>query len=141
MEEILGVTQDSQFRRGASTQGAEELGEDTVESDLQSEAEGNDKARHRYQRMFWEPVLEGKVGHYLKNIRKRFTDSECRNPSFQRRWRRPALMLKRISKPLMQRSPILRFCAQLRMRISLMLSNEMEDLLSSSSMWEESSLT
>lgn len=69
MEEILGVTQDRQVRRGSLTRGVEELGEDASEADLQNEAEGNDAARHRYQRMFWEPVLEGKVGTLDNSIR------------------------------------------------------------------------
>lgn len=66
MEEILGITQDRQVRRGALTRGVDELGDDAVEADLQAEAEGNDEARHRYQRMFWEPVVEGRVS--LSNI-------------------------------------------------------------------------
>lgn len=60
MEEILGVAQDRQTRRSL-TRGADELGEDTTAADLQLEAEGSDSARDRYQRMFWEPVAEGKV--------------------------------------------------------------------------------
>ncbi|CAL1694580.1 unnamed protein product [Somion occarium] len=59
MEEILGVAQDRQTRRSL-TRGADELGEDTTAADLQLEAEGSDSARDRYQRMFWEPVAEGK---------------------------------------------------------------------------------
>ena len=40
--------------------GARELGEDAAEADKLSEAT-KDVARARYQRLFWEPVVEGKV--------------------------------------------------------------------------------
>ncbi len=38
------------------------LGEDAVEADQLSEA-SKDIARVRYQRLFWEPVVEGQVCH------------------------------------------------------------------------------
>ncbi|OCH95683.1 hypothetical protein OBBRIDRAFT_787888 [Obba rivulosa] len=59
MEEILGVNEekaritDVVFRRGQA-----ELGEDTTGADL--DADSVDRARERYQRLFWEPVVEGK---------------------------------------------------------------------------------
>lgn len=34
---------------------------DVLESDLTAEEKVNEKSRLRYQRMFWEPVVEGKV--------------------------------------------------------------------------------
>ena len=37
------------------------LSEDTYLVDQQHELEGNDPARYRYQRLFWEPVVEGAV--------------------------------------------------------------------------------
>ena len=46
------------------------LSEDTRSADAQTEAEGNSKARFRYQRLFWEPVVEGEV---------RFQVQYCRN--------------------------------------------------------------
>jgi hypothetical protein len=59
MEKILGVTYDA---------GKHKTHEDWVESRIQTieadaldQAEGNNKARTRYQRMFWEPVVEGMV--------------------------------------------------------------------------------
>ena len=58
MEYILDVPQ----KRNVSgpRQAAEELGEDAVEADAVSEATKN-IARARYQRLFWEPVVDGKV--------------------------------------------------------------------------------
>ncbi|KAI8990591.1 eukaryotic mitochondrial regulator protein-domain-containing protein [Trametes punicea] len=55
MEHILGVTA---TRRGIYV-AAEQLGEDAVEADAVSEATKS-RARDRYQRLFWEPVVEGK---------------------------------------------------------------------------------
>jgi hypothetical protein len=59
MEKILGITYDA---------GKHKTHEDWVESRIQTieadaldQAEGNNKARTRYQRMFWEPVVEGMV--------------------------------------------------------------------------------
>jgi hypothetical protein len=40
---------------------------DVSESDLLMEAEGNDPARLRYQKMFWEAVPDGQV--YLTSLR------------------------------------------------------------------------
>ena len=60
MEEILGVKEDTESRRSL-TRGADQLGEDTTLADLQVESEGSNAARDRYQRMFWEPVVEGKA--------------------------------------------------------------------------------
>ena len=58
MEHILGSSQG----QGSSNvqRGARELGEDAAEADKLSEAT-KDVARARYQRLFWEPVVEGKV--------------------------------------------------------------------------------
>ena len=46
--------------RSTSGVTVKELGEDAVEADELSEAT-KDVARARYQRLFWEPVVEGKV--------------------------------------------------------------------------------
>ncbi|KAI9057780.1 hypothetical protein FKP32DRAFT_1597999 [Trametes sanguinea] len=59
MEYILGVT-DKQSARRALRSAAAELGEDAVEADAVSEATKS-RSRDRYQRLFWEPVTEGKA--------------------------------------------------------------------------------
>ncbi|KAM5532251.1 hypothetical protein V8D89_014090 [Ganoderma adspersum] len=58
MENALGVTEKQASLRGARRTGGQELGEDAVEADELSEATKN-VARDRYQRLFWEPTLEG----------------------------------------------------------------------------------
>ncbi|KAI0714949.1 eukaryotic mitochondrial regulator protein-domain-containing protein [Earliella scabrosa] len=58
MEFCLGVT-DKHMMSSATRRAAQELGEDAVEADELSEAT-KDVARARYQRLFWEPVVEGK---------------------------------------------------------------------------------
>lgn len=62
MERILGVDE-----KHVATKGTEALGEDTAAADLQSDETGNDLARTRYQRLFWEPVVEGQVSLRLSN--------------------------------------------------------------------------
>lgn len=70
MERLLGVTETAK----RTEQDAEELLEsvhtgrndshdryDVEEADLQDEVEGNNRARQRYQRLFWESVAEGEV--------------------------------------------------------------------------------
>ncbi|RDX51203.1 hypothetical protein OH76DRAFT_1436396 [Lentinus brumalis] len=59
MEFSLGVTEKHVSSKSATKRAAEELGEDAVEADELSEAT-KDVARARYQRLFWEPVVEGK---------------------------------------------------------------------------------
>lgn len=59
MEYILGVTEKSRSTTGLA-RASQELGEDAVEADAVSEATKS-RARDRYQRLFWEPVTEGKV--------------------------------------------------------------------------------
>ena len=60
MEYVLGVTEKQLSMRTGIRTGGQELGEDAVEADELSEAT-KDVARGRYQRLFWEPVVEGKV--------------------------------------------------------------------------------
>ncbi len=60
MENALGVTEKQASLRGARRTGGQELWEDAVEVDEISEATKN-VARDRYQRLFWEPVMEGQV--------------------------------------------------------------------------------
>ncbi|KAI0073951.1 hypothetical protein K474DRAFT_1666025 [Panus rudis PR-1116 ss-1] len=57
MEEILGVKESSRNRTLSTTDG---LGEDATKADLQAESPENAAARDRYQRMFWEPTIEGR---------------------------------------------------------------------------------
>lgn len=72
MERLLGVTEAEKRME----QDADELFEndrtgksdlpdshryDVEEADSQDEAEGNNRARQRYQRLFWESVAEGEV--------------------------------------------------------------------------------
>lgn len=60
MEYIIGV---SERKRAATSTRIPALSEETIKADIQYDEEGYDaKARERYQRLFWEPVVEGKVG-------------------------------------------------------------------------------
>jgi hypothetical protein len=59
MEQILGVTYDASKYK--SHEHWVESRMHTVEADALDQVEGNDRARTRYQRMFWEPVVEGQV--------------------------------------------------------------------------------
>lgn len=61
MEAILGVQLDAKKHRLGAREGAELLGENTTLADADYDEFGNDKARHRYQRMFWEPHAEDAV--------------------------------------------------------------------------------
>lgn len=38
---------------------------DTTAADLQDQDEANDRARDRYQRLFWEPVADNEVSSAL----------------------------------------------------------------------------
>ena len=61
---------------------AQELGDDAVEADEVSEVT-KDVARARYQRLFWEPVVEGKVctvSHRLAPIHSSTQMFALRNP-------------------------------------------------------------
>jgi hypothetical protein len=59
MEPLLGVTYDASKHK--THQDWVESRIQTVEADALDQAEGDNKARTRYQRMFWEPVVEGMV--------------------------------------------------------------------------------
>ena len=59
MEEILGVTDNFKAFRSLTGRGKQELGEDATEADASSSTK--DRLRDRYQRLFWEPVVEGRV--------------------------------------------------------------------------------
>ncbi|TCD62155.1 hypothetical protein EIP91_007283 [Steccherinum ochraceum] len=67
MEKILGVTLDNRTRHYHST-GMEQLGEEATHADYQDEIDGNNEARYRYQRMFWEPVVEGQKPFIADNL-------------------------------------------------------------------------
>lgn len=59
MEQILGVTYDASKYK--THEHWVESRMHTVEADALDQAEGDNSARTRYQRMFWEPVVEGQV--------------------------------------------------------------------------------
>ncbi|KAI0684764.1 eukaryotic mitochondrial regulator protein-domain-containing protein, partial [Cytidiella melzeri] len=68
MEELLGVKEHSIARI------SDALGEDAIAADEQADESGNDTARMRYQRMFWEPTIEHAapvVPEILETIRER----------------------------------------------------------------------
>jgi len=68
MEELLGTKTHSILRV------SDAFGEDTVAADVQADESGNDAARTRYQRMFWEPTAENKspvVPDILESVRER----------------------------------------------------------------------
>ena len=59
MEKILGITYDASKHKIHEDWVESRI--QTIEADALDQAEGNNKARSRYQRMFWEPVVEGMV--------------------------------------------------------------------------------
>ncbi len=59
MEQLLGVTYDASKHKTHEDWVESRI--QTVEADALDQAEGDNKARTRYQRMFWEPVVEGVV--------------------------------------------------------------------------------
>lgn len=59
MEQILGVVYDASKHKTHEHWVESRI--NTVEADALDQAEGDNKARSRYQRMFWEPVVEGQV--------------------------------------------------------------------------------
>lgn len=63
MEEILAV------KMVSIVQMSDVLGEDASAADVQADESGNDAARTRYQRMFWEPAGEHKVPFRLVFLR------------------------------------------------------------------------
>lgn len=46
---------------------------DTTAADLQDQDEANDRARDRYQRLFWEPVADNEVSSALCIIQQGLT--------------------------------------------------------------------
>lgn len=75
MEEILGVTDNTRTLRQLTGQGMRELGEDATEADASSSTQ--DSLRDRYQRLFWEPVVEGQVSFFA--LRRSLDTQLCRN--------------------------------------------------------------
>ena len=59
MEKILGITYDASKHKTHEDWVESRI--QTIEADALDQAEGNNKARTRYQRMYWEPVVEGMV--------------------------------------------------------------------------------
>ncbi|KAH9837357.1 eukaryotic mitochondrial regulator protein-domain-containing protein [Rhodofomes roseus] len=68
MEEILGVTDNIKTVRGAA-QGSQELGSDATQADAANPV-GKARARDRYQRLFWEPVVEGQEPVVLRELER-----------------------------------------------------------------------
>lgn len=63
MEWCLGVTHHAKVTeaRGKELEGEQHPRYDVREADTLMEAEGNDPARLRYRKMFWEAIPDGKV--------------------------------------------------------------------------------
>jgi hypothetical protein len=59
MEQILSVTYDASKHKTHEDWVESRI--HTAEADALDQAEGDNQARTRYQRMFWEPVVEGQV--------------------------------------------------------------------------------
>jgi hypothetical protein len=59
MEQLLGVTYDASKHKTHEDWVESRI--QTVEADALDQVEGDERARTRYQRMFWEPVVEGQV--------------------------------------------------------------------------------
>ena len=59
MEKILGITYDASKHKTHEDWVESRI--QTIEADALDQAEGNNKARTRYQRMYWEPAVEGMV--------------------------------------------------------------------------------
>ncbi|KAH0837941.1 eukaryotic mitochondrial regulator protein-domain-containing protein [Lanmaoa asiatica] len=59
MERLLGVTEAAKHTEQDANDLSENDRYDVEEADLQDEVEGNNRARQRYQRLFWESVAEG----------------------------------------------------------------------------------
>jgi len=74
MEEILGVTFDANKHK--SHEHWVESRIHTVEADALDQVEGDDLARARYQRMFWEPVVEGQEPVLPTALKKARQDAE-----------------------------------------------------------------
>ncbi|KAI0308109.1 eukaryotic mitochondrial regulator protein-domain-containing protein [Multifurca ochricompacta] len=76
MEQILGVTYDTSKHKTHEDWVESRI--QTVEADALDQAEGDDQARTRYQRMFWEPVVEGQ-NTVLPNALKRAREDAKRH--------------------------------------------------------------
>jgi hypothetical protein len=59
MERILGVTYDASKHKTHEHWVESRI--HTIEAEALDQAKGHNQARTRYQRMFWEPVVEGQV--------------------------------------------------------------------------------
>jgi len=59
MEHLLGVKRNREARRGISDEQPDSIRHDVDEADALEEEEKRDRARQKYQRMFWEPVSDG----------------------------------------------------------------------------------
>ncbi|KAH9050550.1 eukaryotic mitochondrial regulator protein-domain-containing protein [Lactarius hengduanensis] len=76
MEQHLGVTYDASKHKTHEDWVEGRI--QTIEADALDQAEGDNKARTRYQRMFWEPVVEG-TDPVLPNALKRAREDATRH--------------------------------------------------------------
>ena len=83
MEKILGVTYDASKHKTHEDWVESRI--HTVEADALDQAEGDNQARTRYQRMFWEPVVEGQV------CDSRASSACCQSSHFTRNLSSPRL--------------------------------------------------
>jgi len=74
MEQILGVTYDA--KKYKTHEHWVENRIRTIEADALDQIEGDNKARTRYQRMFWEPVVEGREPVLPTALKKAREDAE-----------------------------------------------------------------
>jgi hypothetical protein len=102
MEQLLGVTYDASKYK--THEHWVESRMHTVEADALDQAEGDNSARTRYQRMFWEPVVEGQVcdpnALFLYLFVKRFSNQEPVLPSVLKRAREDAKRHGRTEDPV-----------------------------------------
>src|SRR5882757_9306734 len=66
MEPLLGVTYDASKHKTHEDWVESRI--QTVEADALDQAEEDSNARTRYQRMFWEPVVEGTVCNFFHSF-------------------------------------------------------------------------
>jgi len=80
MEQTLGVTYDASKYKTHEHWVESRI--HTIEADALDQAEGDNRARTRYQRMFWEPVVEGQVcDSHTRSYTSLLTVSHIRNLS------------------------------------------------------------
>ncbi|KAI9512477.1 eukaryotic mitochondrial regulator protein-domain-containing protein [Russula earlei] len=81
MEQILGVTFDASKHKTHVHWAESRI--QTVEADALDQDEGDSQARARYQRMFWEPVVEGQEPVLPTALKRAREDAERRGRSVE----------------------------------------------------------